>query len=275
MAAMTDRYAVIGNPIAHSRSPLIHTAFVRETGQDLVYDRLLASPDGFAAAVQRFAAEGGKGLNVTLPFKVEAFALARRTSERARIAGAVNTLRLDADGWYGDNTDGVGLTRDLVDNLGVRIEDRDVVILGAGGATRGIVVPLLSRRPRTLTIANRTVDKAVTLAADFAGYGEVRAASAAALEGRAFDLVIHATSAHTTSGERFAWPGSIFALGAFAYDLAYSDAPTAFLRFAHDNGVHTLADGLGMLVEQAAESFYVWRGIRPATRAVRALLRPM
>jgi shikimate dehydrogenase len=274
MAVMTDRYAVIGNPIAHSKSPLIHAAFARETGEDLVYDRLLAPLDGFAAAVRRFADEGGKGLNVTLPFKVEAFALARETSERARIAGAVNTLRRDARGWYGDNTDGVGLVRDLADNLGVRIEDRDVVILGAGGATRGIVVPLLSRRPRTLTIANRTVDRAVTLAADFAGYGEVRAASAAALEGRAFDLVIHATSADTMSGERFAWPGSIFAPGAFAYDLAYADGPTAFLRFARGHGVHALADGLGMLVEQAAESFRVWRGIRPDTRSALALLRP-
>jgi shikimate dehydrogenase len=270
---MPDRYAVVGNPIAHSKSPLIHAAFARQTGQDLVYDRLLAPLDGFTVTVERFAAEGGRGLNVTLPFKQEAFALAREVSERARIAGAVNTLRRDADGWYGDNTDGAGLMRDLTDNLGVRIEDRDVVVLGAGGATRGIIVPLLARRPRTLTIANRTVNRAVALAAEFAVHGEVRAASAAALEGRAFDLAIHATSADTTAGERFVWPASIFAPGAFAYDLAYADEPTAFLRFAREHGVRAFADGLGMLVEQAAESFAVWRGVRPDTRSVLALLR--
>lgn len=271
---MTDRYAVVGNPVAHSKSPLIHGAFARQTGQDLTYERLLAPLDGFAAAVEQFAAAGGKGLNVTLPFKREAFLLARDVSERARIAGAVNTLRREDRGWFGDNTDGVGLTRDLVDNLGVRIEGRDVVILGAGGATRGIVVPLLEQGPRTLTVANRTVDKAVALAADFVAYGEVRAASAAALEERSFDLVIHATSADLTGADALAWPPSIFAPRAFAYDLMYADAPTAFLRFARAHGVATMADGLGMLIEQAAESFFVWRGVRPDTRPVFSLLRP-
>ncbi|HEY1329401.1 MAG TPA: shikimate dehydrogenase [Casimicrobiaceae bacterium] len=270
---MPDHYAVVGNPIAHSKSPLIHTAFARQTGQDLVYERLLAPLDGFATTVARFAAAGGSGLNVTVPFKVEAFMLARGTSERARVAGAVNTLRREGDAWWGDNTDGAGLVRDLVDRLGVRIEGRDVVILGAGGATRGIVVPLLAQRPRTLTIANRTVDKAAALAMDFAAHGEVRAASAPALEGRAFDLVIHATSADVAGGAAFPWPGSIFAAGAFAYDLTYADQPTAFLRFARDNGVAACADGLGMLIEQAAESFFVWRGVRPDTRPVFGLLR--
>jgi shikimate dehydrogenase len=270
---MPDRYAVIGNPIAHSKSPLIHTAFARETGQDLTYERLLAPLDGFAGTVARFAADGGKGLNVTMPFKLEAFTLARTLSERARVAGAVNTLRHDADGWYGDNTDGVGLTRDLMENLGVRIEGRDVVILGAGGAARGIVAPLLAQRPRTLTIANRTVDKAVSLASDFVDHGEVRAASAAALEDRAFDVVIHATSADVTGKDTLAWPRSIFARGAFAYDLTYAEEPTAFLRFARAQGVDALADGLGMLIEQAAESFFVWRGVRPDTRPVFPLLR--
>lgn len=270
---MTDRYAVIGNPIAHSKSPLIHEAFARQTGQDMRYERLLAPLDGFASSVAAFAAAGGKGLNVTLPFKLEAFLLARNVSERARVAGAVNTLRRGRDGWHGDNTDGVGLTRDLADNLGVRIAGRDVVILGAGGATRGIVAPLLEQRPRTLTVANRTVDKAVALAADFVAFGDVRAASAAALEDRAFDLVIHATSADVTGAAAFAWPASIFAPGAFAYDLVYADEATAFLRFARAHGVTAMADGLGMLVEQAAESFFVWRGVRPDTRPVLALLR--
>ena len=270
---MPDRYAVIGNPIAHSKSPLIHAAFARQTGQDLAYERLLAPLDGFTATAEQFAGEGGKGLNVTMPFKLEAFMLARGLSERARVAGAVNTLRRDGDGWYGDNTDGVGLVRDLVDNLGVRIEGRDVVILGAGGATRGIVVPLLEQKPRTLTVANRTVDKAVALAADFVAYGAVRAASAAALEERTFDVVIHATSADVTGGASVAWPRSMFAAGAFAYDLTYADEPTAFVRFARDQGVGAVADGLGMLIEQAAESFFVWRGVRPDTRPVFPLLR--
>ena len=271
---MPDRYAVVGNPIAHSKSPLIQATFARQTGQDITYERLLAPLDAFVPTVQRFAADGGRGLNVTLPFKREAFALARTLSERARVAGAVNTLRRDADGWYGDNTDGVGLTRDLNDNLGVRVDGRDVLILGAGGAARGIVAPLLAQRPRTLTIANRTVQTAVSLATHFVSCGEVRAASAAALEGRTFDVIIHATSADTTMGEMSVWPGTLFGPGACAYDLTYGDEPTAFLRFARQHGASLVADGFGMLVEQAAESFHVWRGVRPDTRPVLALLRP-
>lgn len=269
-----DRYAVIGNPIAHSKSPLIHAAFARATGEDLVYERILAPLDGFVAAAQAFAAGGGKGLNVTMPFKLEAHGLARTLSPRARIAGAVNTLRRDGDAWYGDNTDGVGLVRDLVDNLGVRLAERDVLVLGAGGATRGIVVPLLEQRPRTLTVANRTVEKAVALAVDFASYGEVRAASAPALEGRYFDVVVHAAGGPGDGPEASMWPQSLFAPGAFAYDLTYADAPTPFLRWAGAHGAARLADGLGMLIEQAAESFLVWRGVRPDTRPVFALLRP-
>jgi len=271
---MTDRYAVIGNPVAHSKSPLIQAAFARVTAQDLVYERILAPLDGFARTVAAFAAEGGMGLNVTVPFKVQAHALARTLTERARVAGAVNTLRRDADGWLGDNTDGVGLVRDLRDNLGVALADRHILILGAGGATRGIVVPLLEARPRTLTIANRTVDKAVMLAAEFAAHGEVRAASTAALEGRRFDVVIHATSGGVRNEDRHAWPSTLFARDAFAYDLSYADVPTEFLRWAHGHGVVRSADGLGMLIEQAAESFFMWRGVRPDTRAVFGLLRP-
>jgi len=271
---MTDRYAVIGNPVAHSKSPQIHAAFARATGQDIAYGRLLAPPDGFAATVRAFVAAGGRGLNVTLPFKQEAFALAATLTERARIAGAVNTLRFDADGPLGDNTDGVGVTRDLAQNLGVALRGADLLILGAGGATRGIVAPLLAEGPRTLTIANRTVDRAYALAADFAALADVRAASAAALEGRRFDVVIHATSAGVRGDDTPAWPAGLFAPGALAYDLAYADGPTPFLRWAEAQGATRRADGLGMLVEQAAESFLLWRGVRPDTRAVLALLRP-
>ena len=270
---MTDRYAVIGNPIAHSKSPLIHAAFARATGEDIVYERILAPLDGFDAAVAQFASAGGKGLNVTMPFKLQAYALARTLSPRARVAGAVNTLRRDGHAWYGDNTDGVGLVRDLVDNLGVALADRDVLVLGAGGATRGIVVPLLEQRPRTLTVANRTVEKAVALAIDFASFGEVRAASSAALEGRYFDVVVHAAGGLADETAP-AWPSSLFASGAFAYDLTYDDAPTPFVAWARENGAARCADGLGMLIEQAAESFLVWRGVRPDTRPVFALLRP-
>jgi shikimate dehydrogenase len=272
---MTDHYAVIGHPIAHSKSPLIHAAFARQTGEDIAYDRILAPLDGFGTAAAQFAADGGKGLNVTMPFKLEAYALSATLSARARIAGAVNTLRREHDAWYGDNTDGVGVVRDLRQNLGVTLAGRDVLVLGAGGATRGIVAPLLEQRPRTLTVANRTVDKAVALAADFVGYGEVRAASAAALEGRYFDVVIHATSGAKESDDVMPWPSALYAPGALAYDLSYADEPTPFMRWARLHGAARAVDGLGMLIEQAAESFFVWRGVRPDTRPVFSLLRPL
>jgi len=270
---MTDRYAVIGHPIAHSKSPLIHMAFAAETGDDIVYDRILAPLDGFNASVEAFAAAGGRGLNVTMPFKLQAHALARTLSARARIAGAVNTLRREGDAWYGDNTDGVGLVRDLTQNLGVLLLGRDVLVLGAGGATRGIVVPLLEQRPRTLTVANRTVDKAVSLAADFTRHGELRAASAAGLEGRRFDVVVNAASG-AEEADALPWPAGLFAPDAVAYDLCYADEPTRFMRWAREQGASRAVDGLGMLIEQAAESFFVWRGVRPDTRRVFPLLRP-
>ena len=267
-----DRYAVVGNPVAHSKSPLIHAAFARATGEDLSYGTLLAPLDGFVATVEAFAAAGGRGLNVTVPFKREAFVLAQRLSERARAAGAVNTLRRDGNAWFGDNTDGVGLVRDLVENQRVPLQDRDILVLGAGGATRGILEPLLRVAPRTLTIANRTVDKAVALAAEFARFGTVRAASAPALEGRTFHLVVNATSAGVR-GEDTTWPANLFASGGFAYDLSYADAPTPFLQWARAAGAAHCADGLGMLVEQAAESFLLWRGVRPPTAPAYAALR--
>jgi shikimate dehydrogenase len=272
---MTARYAVVGNPVAHSKSPQIHAAFARATGQDLVYERLLAPLDGFAATVTRFQREGGRGLNVTVPFKIEAFALARERSTRAERAGACNVLAWRGTHWFGDNTDGAGLVRDLDVNFGVALAGHDVLILGAGGAARGIVAPLLGAEPRSLTISNRSPDKAEALVRAFAGLGPIRALAPAATAGLHFDVVINATSSSLAAGGAGAlpWPGAIFAGAALAYDLMYGDAPTAFEQWAHAHGAARVADGFGMLLEQAAESFLVWRGVRPDTAPVYALLR--
>ena len=274
MTAGIDRYAVIGNPVAHSKSPLIHTAFAQATGQSLTYERLLAPRDGFAATVERFIAEGGKGLNVTIPFKLEAYALSRDKSGRAASAGACNTLAWRGDHWYGDNTDGAGLLRDLVHNVGAQIGAREVLMLGAGGAARGILGPLLAQRPRALVIANRTQSKAAELAAKFALAGPVSAVAPATLAGRRFDVVINATSIGLGSEvPRDLWPAGLFAPGALAYDLVYANATTPFLAWARGQGAARTADGLGMLIEQAAESFVLWRGVRPETAGVFALMR--
>ena len=271
---MTDRYAVVGNPIAHSRSPDIHAAFARETGHDLSYERLLAPVDGFVETVTRFQREGGRGLNVTVPFKLEAFALAREHSPRAERAGACNTLAWRGTRWFGDNTDGAGLVRDLDVNLGVALAGHDLLILGAGGAARGILAPLLAAAPRSLTISNRTVDKAEKLARAFAALGPIRALPPSALAGTHFDVVLNATSS-SLAPEAAAqpWPDTIFSNVALAYDLMYGNEPTPFERWAHANGAARVADGFGMLLEQAAESFLIWRGVRPDTAPVFALLR--
>lgn len=271
---MPSRYAVVGNPVLHSKSPRIHAAFAQSTGHDLVYEHRLAPLDGFVASVQAFAAEGGHGLNVTVPFKVEAFALAALHSSRAQLAGAVNTLMREDDGrWYGDNTDGAGLVRDLVENLGLELRDRRILVLGAGGAARGVIGPLLDELPRTLAVTNRTFDKARALAAQFAPLGPIAALPPAELREHAFDVVVNATSVGLAS-ESHDWPASVFAPGSFAYDLVYSDEPTQFVRWAQGHGAARTADGLGMLIEQAAESFHLWRGVRPHTAPVFALLRP-
>ena len=267
-----DRYVVAGNPIAHSKSPLIHAAFAAQTGQDIEYDRLLAPLDGFAAAVQAFRAAGGKGLNVTVPFKQEAWQLANRLSERAQLAEAVNTLRFDADGIFGDNTDGVGLCRDIVDNLGVALQGKNILLLGAGGAVRGVLQPLLAQQPASLTIANRTAAKAEQLAQQFAGHGSVTGGSYAALAGQCFDVVINGTSA-SLSDALPPLPAGCFAAGSLAYDMMYGKGLTPFLQFAQQQGAARLADGLGMLVEQAAEAFLLWRGVRPDTAPVITRLR--
>jgi shikimate dehydrogenase len=269
-----DRYAVVGNPVAHSRSPQIHEAFARVTGQAMSYERLLAPLDGFAGTVARFAAEGGMGLNVTVPFKLEALALARAASERAKAAGAANTLKRDGDGWYADNTDGAGIVRDLTANLDVTLRGRDVLVLGAGGAARGIVLPLFDERVRSVVVCNRTAGKADALAASFASRGPIEAVRPGMLRGRMFDLVINATSAGLAGDVELPWPAGLFRPRAFAYDMVYGDGGTAFLRWARAQGASRSADGIGMLVEQAAESFHLWRGVRPHTRAVFALLRP-
>ena len=269
---MPDQYAVIGNPVAHSKSPLIHAEFARQTGQDLVYDKLFAPRDGFAATVDAFRAGGGRGLNVTLPFKGEAFRYATELSARARTAQAVNTLKFDGVMIFGDNTDGAGLINDLTGNLGCVIAGRRVLLLGAGGAARGVIGPLLQQLPAQLVLANRTLDKAQGLARDFGG--KLEASTYAALAGQQFDLVVNAPSA-SLAGELPPLPAGVFAPGALAYDMMYSKDETPFLAFARVEGTVHVADGLGMLVEQAAESFFIWRGLRPDSGPVLQLLRQM
>ena len=270
-----DRYAVVGNPVAHSKSPIIHAAFARATAQELTYERLLAPRDGFADTVARFVAEGGRGLNVTIPFKLEAFALARERSTRAESAGACNTLAWRGDHWYGDNTDGAGLLRDLTENLGETVAGRDVLVLGAGGAVHGILQPLLAHAPHRIVIANRTHSRAVELAGRFANEGPVVAIEPRALAGTHFKIVINATSIGLNSPvPRDLWPDGLFAPEALAYDLVYANEMTPFVRWALQQGAARTADGLGMLIEQAAESFLLWRGVRPDTSCAFPLLRP-
>ncbi|MBS4098369.1 MAG: shikimate dehydrogenase [Sulfuricella sp.] len=269
---MTDRYAVVGNPISHSKSPLIHAAFARQTGQDLIYETLLAPLDGFAECVDEFRSAGGKGLNVTVPFKVEAWQLATRLSERARLAQAVNTLHFgESAEIFGDNTDGAGLVRDIVHNLGCPLEGKKILLMGAGGAARGVLLPLLEKNPASVFIVNRTDAKAVELQAQFAAYGGVEAGSYDTLPGRSFDAVINATSSGLAD-ELPPLPPGLFAAGSLAYDMMYG-RQTPFMAFAREQGAQVVADGLGMLVEQAAESFLLWRGVRPDTQPVMAMLR--
>ena len=267
---MPDQYAVIGNPVAHSKSALIHAAFARQTGQDLVYEQLLAPTDAFIATANAFRTRGGRGLNVTLPFKVEAFRYATLLSGRARAAQAVNTLKFDGEVIFGDNTDGAGLVNDLLRNLGCAIAGRRILLLGAGGAARGVAEPLLRQQPAQFVLANRTPDKAQRLAQSFRG--ALEALSYSALAGRQFDLVVNATSA-SLAGELPPLPPGVFARGALAYDMMYGKGETPFLAFARGEGAALLADGLGMLVEQAAESFFIWRGLRPDSAPVLQLLR--
>lgn len=270
---MTDRYAVIGHPIAHSKSPAIHAAFAAQTEQDLSYEALLAPLDGFAAAVAQFRAQGGRGMNITVPFKEEAWQLADRLTERARLAGAVNTFVFGGD-VQGDNTDGAGLVRDL-EVLGARLAGARVLLLGAGGAARGVILPLIDAGVARLFIANRTADKARALQAHFAGHDARGVLAAGGWQEAAdapYDVVINATSA-SLSDEAPPLPPGLYAPDSLAYDMVYGRGLTAYLKQARDQGAARLADGLGMLVEQAAEAFALWRGVRPDTAAVRATLR--
>jgi shikimate dehydrogenase len=267
---MTDRYAVIGNPIEQSKSPLIHTTFAHVTGQDIEYTKLLAPLDGFVQAVDAFRAAGGRGMNVTAPFKLDACAYATDLAPSAQMAGAVNAMKFDGDKVYAENFDGVGLVRDLVHNLDCPIQGRRVLILGAGGATRGALLPLLAQTPAEVVIVNRTLAKAQELAElanqHQTGAVPVRGVGYADVTG-AFDVVLNATSASLTA-ELPPLSVSAFAPGCLAYDLTYGKGLTPFLKLARQAGVMRLADGVGMLAEQAAEAFEWWRGMRPDTAAV-------
>jgi shikimate dehydrogenase len=272
-ASEWDCYAVMGNPIAHSKSPLIHRLFAQQTGERLQYDALLVSKDGFAQAVAAFLMKGGKGLNVTVPFKQEAWEIADQLSDRARRAGAVNTLLMTEQGTlFGDNTDGVGLVRDLTRNLGMQLKGTNILLLGAGGAARGVLAPLLEQEPAAVHLANRTVERAAELARSFADLGQLSASGFDDIPLRHYDLVINATAAGLAD-ETPELPQGTIQPDTWCYDMMYGAQPTAFMRYARECGsLHTF-DGLGMLVEQAAESFRLWRGVMPDTTPVIDALR--
>jgi len=270
---MTDRYAVIGNPIAQSKSPLIHSAFAQVTGQDIHYTQLLSPLDAFVQTVDAFRAAGGRGMNVTAPFKLDAFAYATDLAPSAQMAGAVNAMKFEGGRVYAENFDGVGLVRDLVHNLVTPLKGRRILILGAGGATRGALLPLLNQAPDLVVIVNRTVAKAQELStlSQLHGSLPIQAMGYSDLQDQAFDVVINATSASFAS----ALPPlttAAFAPGCMAYEMAYGKGLTPFLQLAQQAGVTHLADGVGMLAEQAAEAFAWWRGVRPETAAVIAQL---
>lgn len=268
-----DQYAVIGNPIEHSKSPQIHAAFARQTGQRMAYVRLLGERDQFGQKVRDFFAQGGRGMNVTLPFKEAAWRMVDERSARAQTAGAVNTLILLPDGRLrGENTDGIGLVRDLCDNQGAALQGKRILLLGAGGAARGALQPLLEAGSSQVTVANRTAFKAEKLASDLAQLGHLTGCGLDRLEGQHFDLVINATAAGL-AGDVPDIPNAILAENGWCYDMMYADKPTAFMRWGLAHGAANSLDGLGMLVEQAAESFCLWRGVRPDTGPVIESLR--
>ncbi|MDP1535936.1 MAG: shikimate dehydrogenase [Burkholderiales bacterium] len=265
---MSDRYAVIGNPISQSKSPLIHASFAKATQQDLEYGSIEGPLDGFADAVRAFQRSGGRGMNVTAPFKLQAFELATQCSQRAQLAGAANALKFEADDRIlAENFDGIGLVNDIVRNLGAPIAGKRVLVLGAGGATRGLLLPFLAERPAELVIANRDATKAAQLARQFVAHGRIRGGGYSDIGPGRFDLVCNATSASLRAELPPVAPAA-FAIDGLAYELAYGKGLTPFLRLAQGAGVTRLADGVGMLVEQAAEAFVWWRGVRPETRAL-------
>lgn len=270
-----DHYGLIGNPVQHSQSPLIHRLFAEQTLQQMDYSSILVSLSGLEEALIQFQDQGGKGLNITLPFKHRAFSLVDARSERAERAQAVNTILFKEDGMrYGDNTDGVGIIRDITLNHRFSIRNKRVLILGAGGAVRGILSPLLIEQPSEVILTNRTESKAVALADDFSNEGFIQACPLSLLEINSFDLVINGTSA-SLQGEMLDLPGSILKENSFCYDMVYGKGMTPFLKWSKEQGASLCTDGLGMLVEQAAESFYVWRNIKPNTQPVLAILHAM
>ncbi len=263
-----DRYAVFGNPISHSKSPQIHTLFAQQTGQILIYTAELSDVDNFEKDVNTFVANNGKGINITVPFKQQAWQLAAKRSSRAERAGAVNTIIKKDDGsYFGENTDGIGLVRDLSNNHQIALKQKKILILGAGGAVRGVIEPIMEKNPVQLVIANRTVEKALQLAEDFSDLGNISGCGFDALEGQSFDIVINGTSA-SLQGDLPPLPDALFKDNACAYDMMYTAKPTVFMEWASQHGAAKVFDGLGMLVEQAAESFNLWRGVQPETKSV-------
>ncbi len=271
---MTDRYLVVGNPIAQSKSPLLHNEFAKQTGQDMDYQTFCAPLDGFSACVEHFRLEGGLGMNVTVPFKIEAYELATELTERALRAQAVNTLKFIGDRILGDNTDGAGLVHDIVQQQRCPVAGKRVLVMGAGGATRGILLPLLEQKPASLLVVNRTLSKAEQLTHLYGPEYPLRVGDYSALTGQSFDLVINATSASLT-GAVPPLTADNFSAGALAYDLVYGKDDTAFMRFARDCGVEHVADGLGMLVAQAAEAFTLWRNVQVDTGPVLQKMRTL
>ena len=271
MSESPAEYGVIGHPVSHSRSPFIHGIFAQQTGQNMVYRLHDVSPAQLPTFVMEFWQRGGKGLNVTVPHKVGASAMVRAMSERATRAGAVNTLIMDADGITGDNTDGAGLVRDLTVNLKVALAGARVLLVGSGGAARGVIGPLLDESPELITVAGRSAARAGALGRQFAALGPVQGCGLDAIASGAFDIVINATSAGL-AGDAPAIPASVVTHSTFCYDMSYAKSATAFLQWARDKGCKRSAQGWGMLVEQAAESFELWRGVRPSTAGVLAAL---
>ena len=267
-----DDYAVMGNPISHSKSPSIHSLFAEQTQQSILYTAIHVDIEGFKQAVGNFAASGGKGLNITVPFKQEAWDLVTKRSERAERAGAVNTIKIEDDQLYGDNTDGVGLVNDLTINHSIELKEKNILLMGAGGAARGVLIPLLKQNPATLFIANRTPDRAKDLATDFKDVGNINGGGYDAITDLKFDVVINATAA-SLQGDLPPLPNTLLNDNASCYDMMYAAKPTPFMIWASEHNATNVLDGLGMLVEQAAESFYIWRGVKPETKAVIEKLR--
>lgn len=274
---MIDRYVVMGNPIAHSSSPFIHTQFAQQTGQTLDYGKEWVAVGELDKALDKFKQAGGKGANITAPFKLAALEYVMKKegncAERAKRAGAVNTIKFQTEGGcLGDNTDGVGLIRDITQNLNWSIRNKKILMLGAGGAVRGVLEPILLEKPGKLIIANRTFEKAKMLATLFSDLGNVEACSFNELAGMQFGLVINGTAA-SLQDETFSLPQSLLTVDACCYDMSYGDKAEAFLQWAKTQGCKKYTDGVGMLVEQAAESFYIWRGVEPDTQPVISLLK--